>query len=150
MNTNLVWLTAAAFLLGGAIGLPAYAHSDAGDDDDYKLIIQVSSADLKVQTVALNNAATVHKELGPGMIEIEIVAYGPGLAIFTAASPLAERVRSIGLSSDITMTACGNTLDSIERATGKRPKLTAGVGIVKAGLIRIMDLHRQGYTYVRP
>ncbi len=38
----------------------------------------------------------------------------------------------------------------VEEKTGKKPQLTDGVKVVKAGVIRIMELQEEGYSYVRP
>jgi intracellular sulfur oxidation DsrE/DsrF family protein len=51
---------------------------------------------------------------------------------------------------NITFSACGNTMHSIEEKTGKPVILVEGVQIVKAGVVRIMELQEQGYSYVRP
>ncbi len=51
---------------------------------------------------------------------------------------------------NITFSACGNTMAKIEKKKGKKPQLTEGVGIVEAGVARIMDLQEEGYAYLRP
>lgn len=117
---------------------------------DNKVVIQVSTGDQKVQNMALNNAVNLMKALGPGMVEVEIVAYGPGLAMFIENNPLADRVKSMALSADVTLTACGNTIAKITKKKGKAPKMAKGVTITKAGVVRIMQLQQKGYAYVRP
>jgi intracellular sulfur oxidation DsrE/DsrF family protein len=54
------------------------------------------------------------------------------------------------MSEEITFSACNNTMKKIAKKTGKKPHLTKGVKIVPAGVIRIMELQEQGYSYVRP
>ena len=142
-----VLLTAVTVVFAGA-GVPALADSMVGDKK-HKLVIQVSTADAQTQTIALNNAVNVQKDLGMDNVAIEIVAYGPGLSILTKQSKLNKRVESLALQ-DITFSACGNTMAKMEKKTGKKPQLSEGVKIVPAGVIRIMELQEQGYTYVRP
>lgn len=117
---------------------------------DHKIVIQVSSGDPATQNLALNNAANVAKDMGPGNVEIQIVAYGPGLSMLTAKSKIAPRVKSMAMNEDITFNACGNTMKKMAKKTGKKPVLTAGVKVVPAGVVRIMELQEQGYSYVRP
>jgi intracellular sulfur oxidation DsrE/DsrF family protein len=115
----------------------------------HKLVIQVSTDDLRVQQIALNNAINLQKHYGMDNIDIEIVAYGPGLRMLTTNHTLAPRIKSLTFQ-DIQFSACGNTLHSIEEKTGFAPKLIKGVKIVPAGVARIIELQEQGYSYVRP
>ena len=118
--------------------------------EERKLVIQVSDGDVKTQTIALNNAVNVQKTLGPGNVKIEVVAYGPGLSIFTKNSKLSQRVASLAMNDEMVFSACGNTMKKIEKKTGKKPVLTDGVKVVPGGVIRIMELQEQGYSYIRP
>lgn len=115
----------------------------------HKLVIQVSSNDVQTQTVAMNNAVNLQKELGIDNIDIEIVAYGPGLSMLMSKNPDAARVSSLAMQN-ITFSACGNTMHAIEAKTGNPVQLADGVGVVKAGVLRIMELQEQGYNYIRP
>ncbi len=118
-------------------------------EEAHKLVIQVSTDDAQTQKIALNNAVNLQKELGMDNVKIEIVAYGPGLVMLTPKSPEADRVKSLAMQN-ITFSACANTMAAIEKKTGKKPELTAGVGTVSSGVSRIMTLQEQGYAYVRP
>ena len=51
---------------------------------------------------------------------------------------------------DVTFSACANTMEKIERKTGKKPELTEGVQVVPAGVGRIIELQEQGYAYAAP
>ena len=133
-----------AALLTVAVALPAFA-----DGKPHKLVIQVSTDDPQTQTIAMNNAVNLQKDLGMDNVEIEIVAYGPGLGMLTRQNELSGRVQSLAMQ-DITFSACNNTMKGIEKKTGKMPELTEGVKVVPAGVTRIMELQEQGYAYVRP
>ena len=117
----------------------------------HKVVIQVSTADAKTQTIALNNAVNIQKHYGPGEVDVEIVAYGPGLSILTQGkkNKNAKRVESLAMS-DITFSACGNTIKKMTKKKGKTPKLIEGVKVVPAGVIRIIELQSKGYAYIRP
>jgi hypothetical protein len=114
-----------------------------------KIVIQVSTDDPRTQKIALNNAVNLQKLYGIDNIQIEIVAYGPGLGLMTTKSGQASRVTSLAMQ-DITFSACGNTMKKVAKKSGKMPELLEGVGQVTAGVARIMELQQQGYAYVRP
>jgi intracellular sulfur oxidation DsrE/DsrF family protein len=114
-----------------------------------KIVIQVSTDDPRTQKIALNNAVNMQKLYGIDNIDIEIVAYGPGLGLLTKKSTQASRVTSLAMQ-DITFSACGNTMKKVAKKSGKMPKLLEGVGQVTAGVARIMELQQQGYAYIRP
>ncbi len=115
----------------------------------HKVVIQVSTDDPRTQKIALNNAVNVQKALGMDNVEVEIVAYGPGLSLLTKKSKQAKRVESLAMQ-DITFSACANTMKKIEKKKGKKPKLLQGVKVVPAGVLRIMELQEKGYSYIRP
>ena len=119
------------------------------DGPEHKIVIQVSTDDPRTQKIALNNAVNMQKLYGVDNIAIEIVAYGPGLGLLTKKSGQADRVESLAMS-DITFSACGNTMNKVAKKSGKMPVLLEGVGQVPAGVARIMELQEQGYAYVRP
>ena len=115
----------------------------------HKIVIQVSTDDPRTQKIALNNAVNLQKHYGIDNIDIEIVAYGPGLGLMTKKSGQADRVTSLAMS-DITFSACGNTMAKVQKKSGKMPVLLEGVQQVPAGVAQIMELQEQGYAYVRP
>lgn len=138
-------LCGAAMLLAGAQAAVAGTMGEPA----HKVVIQVSTKDPTVQRIALNNAANVQKGLGMDNVQVEIVAYGPGLSLLTKQSKYSERVASMSLQN-IKFSACENTIAGIKRKTGKEPDLTEGVGTVPSGVVRIMELQQAGYSYVRP
>jgi uncharacterized protein len=117
--------------------------------DNHKIVIQVSTDDPRTQKIALNNAVNLQKHYGMDNIEIEIVAYGPGLGLLTSKSQQGKRVSSLAIQ-DITFSACGNTMKKVAKKTGKMPKLLEGVEQVSSGIARVMELQEQGFAYVRP
>lgn len=119
------------------------------DDGMRKVVIQVSTKDPLTQKIALNNAVNLQRHYGIDKIQVEIVAYGPGLSMLTKKSKNSLRVQSLALS-EIRFSACGNTIKKITKKTGKKPVLTAGVKVVPAGASRIIELQNQGYAYLRP
>ncbi len=133
-------------VLAACIPLKALA---AGFDPEHKIVIQISTDDPRTQKIVLNNAVNLQKYYGVDNVAIEIVAFGPGLGLLTKKSGQADRVESLALS-DITFSACGNTMKKMSKKSGKMPVLLEGVDQVPAGVVRIMELQEQGHSYVRP
>jgi len=121
----------------------------ADSDAKHKVVIQVSTDDVRTQNIAMNNAMNLQKALGMDNVDIEIVAYGPGLSMLSGKSPASKRVPNIALQN-ITFSACQNTMNKIEKKSGSKVTLVEGVSIVPAGVLRIMELQEQGYSYIRP
>lgn len=120
----------------------------AGDSTDHRLVIQISTNDLRAQQTALTNIVNIQKHYGIDNIEIELVAFGPGYRMLTPQSSLAPRIESLAMQ-EVTFTACKNTLIAIKEKTGFMPKLIDGVTTTKAGVVRIIELQEQGYSYVK-
>lgn len=139
----------AVFALFGLFSLNLQAAHSEHNTGKHKVVIQVSSGDAKTQTIAMNNAVNLQKALGMDNVSIEIVAYGPGLAMLVGGAKQSQRVSSLA-KQDIVFSACGNTMKKVAKKEGKAVVLVEGVGVVTAGVLRIMELQEQGYSYVRP
>ncbi len=139
----------ALLALLGLFSLNAQAAHSEHTPDKHKIVIQVSSDDARTQTIAMNNAVNLQKELGMDNVAIEIVAYGPGLSMLMGGAKQSQRVSSLA-QQDIVFSACGNTMKKVEQKQGKAVVLAEGVTVVPAGVLRIMELQEQGYAYVRP
>jgi uncharacterized protein len=137
-----------------AQGRAVAPQATASTPKTHRLVLQVNSNDPATMNLALNNASNVeqnYKELGE-KVEIEIVAFGPGLHMLRDdTSPVKERLKAIaGKSPAISFKACGNTRENMGKAEGKNIPLVAGAALVKSGVVRLIELQEQGWTYVRP
>ena len=120
----------------------------------HRLVLQVNTNDPAMMNLALNNATNVeqhYKELGQ-KVEIEIVTFGPGLHMLRDdTSPVKDRIKSIAEKSPaISFKACGNTQENMNKAENKAVPLVSQATLVKSGVVRVMELQEQGWTYVRP
>ena len=118
------------------------------NENQHKLVIQISTDDLRAQKTALSNIVNLQKYYGMDNIEIELVAFGPGYRMLTLQSTLAPRIASLALQ-EITFTACLNTLISVKEKTGFMPKLIDGITTTQAGVARIIELQEEGYSYIK-
>ncbi len=134
-------------VLGGALLLGALAMpgvSMAADKE--KMVIQVSDNDPGKWNLALNNAKNIQKDLGKDNVELEIVAYGPGINMLKAESEVANRVQE-AVDSGVQVMACENTMRGQKLS---KADMNAKVGYVPAGVVEIMHKQQQGYSYLRP
>ena len=121
---------------------------------EHHIVFQLTDNDPARMTMVLDNIANVSRFYSDkgDQVEFEVVAYGPGLHMLRAdTSPVKERVKSIRLSiPDVTFTACGNTIENMEKAEGRKIELLPQVAVVPAGLARLTELQEQGWSYIRP
>jgi intracellular sulfur oxidation DsrE/DsrF family protein len=126
----------------------------AADAKVHHIAIQVSVNDPAVMNLALNNAVNVAQDYSAKAeeVEIEIVAYGPGLHMLRDdTSPVKARLKSIGESMpNVAFVACGNTQKAMQKAEGKEIPLVSRAKVVPAGVVRLMELQEQGWSYIRP
>ena len=120
----------------------------------HRLILQVNSNEPAMMNLALNNASNVvqyYKDLGK-KVSIEVVTFGPGLHMLRDdTSPVKVRIEALALSSpEISFKACGNTRENMSKAESKEIALIPEAKVVKSGVVRVMELQEQGWTYVKP
>ena len=111
-----------------------------------KVVMQVSDGDAAKWNLALNNAKNLQADLGAANVDIEIVAYGPGIGMLKADSVVGTRVDE-ALGAGVKVVACENTMRG-QKLT--KPDMLAGVGYVSAGVVEIMQRQQQGWAYIRP
>jgi intracellular sulfur oxidation DsrE/DsrF family protein len=62
-----------------------------------------------------------------------------------------DRIKAIAeKTSSISFRACGNTQENMGKAEDKEIPLISQATLVKSGVVRVMELQEQGWTYVRP
>ncbi|HQS98894.1 MAG TPA: DsrE family protein [Thiobacillus sp.] len=135
-------------LLGGLalVGALAQPATAAAVDGKAKMVIQVSDNDPAKWNLALNNAKNIQKDLGKDKVDLEIVAYGPGIGMLKAESEVANRIQE-AVDSGVQVVACENTMRAQKLSKGD---MNGTIGYVNAGVVEIMQKQQQGYTYLRP
>ena len=120
----------------------------------HRLVLQVNTNEPAMMNLALNNATNVeqyYKTRGE-KVEIEVVTFGPGLHMLRDdTSPVKDRIKAIAEKMpSISFKACGNTQENMHKAENKEIPLVSQATLVKSGVVRVMELQEQGWTYVRP
>jgi uncharacterized protein len=124
------------------------------DKKVHRLVLQVNTNDPAMMTLALNNATNVeqyYENLGE-KVEIEVVTFGPGLHMLRDdTSPVKDRIKAIAEKTpSISFKACGNAQDNMHKAESKDIPLISQATLVKSGVVRVIELQEEGWTYVRP
>lgn len=145
-----------AFLAGLTVSVVAGATAFAGQagDGTKRLAIQISDNDPATFTKALNVATNFARGMSESgdFYEVEIVTFNAGLHMLrTDTSPIMDRINSISSSiPEIKFSACGNTIAGMTKKEGNAPPITEHAAVVKAGVVRLMELDDQGYYVIRP
>ena len=116
---------------------------------EHKIVLQLSDNDPKKQGLVISVANNLMKKYDPDKIAIEIVAFGPGIELLKPDNPNRKLVESL-VAQGARVDICLNTVDTIERETGKRPDYIPVATPVQVGVAQILLLTENGYTLVRP
>jgi intracellular sulfur oxidation DsrE/DsrF family protein len=133
-------------LVAGLIGMVTAPQALAEAGKKYQVVIQVSDNDPGKWNLALNNAQNLQQALGKDKVDIEIVAYGPGLNMLKAGSKVAGRVNG-AMDNSVDIVACGTTMKKMKIT---KADLIGGSRVVTGGVIEIADRERAGWSYIRP
>jgi intracellular sulfur oxidation DsrE/DsrF family protein len=111
-----------------------------------RVVLQVSDGDPAKWNLALNNAKNVQADLGAANVDIEIVAYGPGIGMLKADSVVGNRVDE-AIAAGVKVVACENTMQG-QKLT--QTDMLNKIHYVQAGVVEIMQRQQQGWAYIRP
>lgn len=125
---------------------PALAQQKKPAAGKQRVIFQVSDNDPAKWNLALNNAKNVQTDLGKDNVQIEIVAYGPGLGMLKADSKVGDRLAG-ALDDSVGLIACENTMHNTKVT---RDQMYSGIAYVMAGVTHIMKRQQEGWAYIRP
>lgn len=142
-------LIALAGLFSVVVSQPVLAEGKV-----HRLAIHVDENDPDKMNIVLNNAGNMtkyYREKGED-VQIEIVAHGPGLHMLREdTSPVKTRIAAMALEFDnMEFSACGNTMKGMAKKEGKPVRLIGEAHEVPAGVVRLVELQEQGWSYVKP
>jgi intracellular sulfur oxidation DsrE/DsrF family protein len=125
------------------------------EQQNHRFAIEVNQNDPAAMNLALDNAENVIKhynERGES-VQVEIVAYGPGLHMLREdTSPVRDRIKRLQEDTPpaITFSASSDTRAQMEKSEGKPIPIVPQATMVPSGIGRLMELQRQGWSYVQP
>ena len=128
----------------------------AADGKPHRIAIQIDQNDPQVMNMVLNNATNVieyYRARNEG-VDIDVVAYGPGLHMLRSdTSPVQDRVKRLKdmvFPGKIQFSACNNTRQGMEKTEGHAIPILSDATVVPSGVVHLMELQEQGWSYVRP
>jgi uncharacterized protein len=116
---------------------------------EHRIVLQLSDNDSKKQSLVISVAYNLLKLYDPDKVAIEVVAFGPGIDLLFPDNSNRKRIESL-VAQGVKFDICLNTVDTIERETGKRPQYIPAATPVQVGVGQILSLTENGYTLVRP
>lgn len=135
-------------LLIWTVGVEAAPASDK-PFAEAKVVLQISDMDPSKQTLVLNVAGNLLKHYGPDRVDIEVVAFGPGLRLLYADNVNKQRISALA-GDGVRFSACKNTIDNFTAQLGAAPEINPIATIVPAGIVRIVELVKEGYVLSKP
>ena len=139
-----------SYLLAGAafaaLPLVACAQSPmAASTAKNRALFQVTDNDPARWNLILNNMNFLREGVGGEGAEIELVAYGPGILMLKADSPVKARVAE-AIKAGVKVNVCQNTMSVM---TFKQADMLPDVGYVPSGVVEVMKKQQQGWAYIR-
>src|ERR1700730_14689852 len=121
----------------------------------HRVAIQVDQDDTTVMNLALNNATNIleHYRTKGESVEVNIVTYAPGLHMLRDTSPVQDRIKKLkdlAFPGKIQFSACNNTKQAMEKREGRSIAILPEASLVPSGVVTLMELQEEGWSYVRP
>ena len=116
---------------------------------EHRIVLQLSDNDPRKQGLVISVANNLLKFYDPDKVAIEVVAFGPGIDLLRPENANRKLVESL-VAQGVRVDVCLNTVDTIERETGKRPDIIPAATPVQVGVAQILHLTENGYTLVKP
>ncbi len=138
-------LSGGAFAAGSAEAPPTALAGAPAETTRERAIFAVSDADPQKWNLTLGNIANAIDGLGADGAEIELVVYGPGIAMLKKDSPVAGRIAA-ALKNGVRIAACRNSMRGFEL---EQADLAPGVDVVPSGVVELIRRQHAGYAYVR-
>ncbi len=148
MKKLIIPLTALFYVLAFPL-VQAQSTSDAKPFAEQKVVLQISDPNPFKQTLVLNVANNLIKHYGQDQIDIEIVAFGPGLRLLFKDNSNVPRIDGLS-GAGVRFSACKNTIAGMSKKLGHAPELNEKAIPVSAGVVRIMQLEDQGFKLIKP
>ena len=143
MMAALLAATAASFARAEQAPLPDKPFAE------HRIVLQLSDNDPKKQGLVISVANNLLKFYDPDKVAIEVVTFGPGIDLLRPDNANRKLVESL-VAQGVRFDVCLNTVDTVERETGKRPEFLSIATPVQVGVGQILSLTENGYTLVRP
>lgn len=115
-------------------------------DDITRVVIHVTNNSKRVYQAALNYSYSLTSHYGD-KAKIEIVANGPGIGLLNKNNNYTNEIKEL-LDSGVKISACNTTVRIMRKF--KELPIIEGVTFTPTGVVRVIELQKQGYLYLHP
>ncbi len=142
---------AVVLMLVSAVGAGA---SHLGDGKKHRIVYQLTDAGVDTARSVLKNIGNHVKGVGgfENIEALELVVFGPALKQFVARGMGMDPEVRQGLeelqSQGLVFGACGNTMKNMKLTLDQLAR--GAKALPQGGVVRIMELQEQGFSYIRP
>jgi len=110
-----------------------------------RALFQVTDNDPARWNMILNNMTNLKEGVGSEGVEVELIAYGPGILMLKADSPVKHRIAD-AMKSGVHVNACQNTMTGMKLTPAD---MQPEIGYVPSGVVEVMKKQQQGWAYIR-
>src|SRR6202165_4579649 len=131
-----------AALMSATVPSPARAQPAPLPDKpfaEHRIVLQLSDNDPRKQGLVISVANNLLKFYDPDKVAIEVVTFGPGIDLLRPENDNRKLVESL-IAQGVRFDICLNTVDTIERETGRRPEIISAATPVQVGVAQILLL----------
>ena len=134
--------TVAVALVFGAVlsVLPMQAQTKA-----HRVLFAMTSPEEADWQLTVHNIRNLIVGMAPEPVEVEVVAYGPGIAFLKKDGVDAADIQKLE-SPHVHFVACGNAM---RKQHLEASDLVAGSEVVPAGIVEVVKKQEQGWSYIK-
>lgn len=137
---------ASVSMIGLAVAPQLFAQTAAtAPEPKNRALFSVTENDPARWRLILGNMYNIKTGVGDEGAELELVAYGPGLNMLKADSPVKDMIAE-AVKAGVKVNACQNTMRGMKLTPDD---ILPGVTYVPAGVIEVMRKQQQGWAYIR-
>lgn len=122
--------------------LPAMLLAQSGK---HHVLFAMTSPNSPDWTLTMGNIRNLVNGLKPESVDVEVVSYGPGIAMVKKDSSAAEDIQKLE-KEGVSFVACEN---SMRRMQMSKADLVPGVGTVPSGIVEVVKKEEAGWSYVK-
>ncbi len=127
-----------------AASLPSLASAQAAAPKN-RALFAVTDNDPARRNLILNNMRAIGAGVGSEGVEVELVAYGPGVLMLKGDSSVKDRIDE-AIKAGVKINACQNTMNGMKLTPAD---MLPVVGYVPSGVVEVMRKQQQGWAYIR-
>ena len=111
----------------------------------HRVLFAITSGDEADWHMTLGNIRHLMEGFSGDSVEVEVVAYGPGVNMVKRPSSVDADIQALE-TKHVRFVACENSMRAQKMTVAD---LVTGVGTVPAGIVEVVTKQEQGWTYIK-